>query len=149
MSAWLSGSRGRAITAVATGLTAIGLAFAVSPRGCGGADRSPLGAVKAFEAAARAGDREQMYKLLGPTTRAKLDSAAARASRLKNKGTFGGHDMIGSVGQAAPAQYRLTSESRDRAVVEAVFESGETRRISLVYIDGVWRIELTTPTVPL
>lgn len=127
------------------------LAIAVGGRGCNTSDNTPEGAVRAFEAATRAGDQRAVYQLLGPETRRHLDSAAKRATELV--GGARRYDAIDLVavgpGREAPPpkSIELSHMREGRAVVELVGESGERTLLNLVEVDGHWRIELEATLV--
>lgn len=136
------GSRRRAIAAAATAVAAVALAAAVAGRGCGSEDDTPVGAVRAFAAAARAGDREAMFELLAPATQARLEDAAGRASNLVSARRYLPQDMISLAGPGEPRSFELRSEAGGRAVVDAIDDRGGRTSIELVEVDGRWRIEL-------
>jgi hypothetical protein len=140
------GARSRAVAAAVTALAAVALAVAVGGRGCDTGDNTPEGAVRAFEAATHAGDRQAVYELLGPETKLHLEAAAKRATELV--GGARRYDAIEMVAvgirtEAPPAKSIDLSHITDgRAVVEVVSESGERSLLELVEVDGHWRIEL-------
>lgn len=133
----------RGVALAATALAAVALAVAVGGRGCGGEDATPDGAVRAFAAAARAGNRETMLELLGPRTRAWLDKAAARGSQMVG-GTPGFQpvDLIGVRPSSGAARIAVRSEQDGVARVEVVDEQGNRSDLEVVEVDGRWRIEL-------
>src|SRR5262249_4398778 len=67
-------------TVVATFVAVGALAWAVGLRGCGEPDGTPVGAVRAFVAAARAEDKTALWELLGPESRKVVTAAAAAAT---------------------------------------------------------------------
>jgi hypothetical protein len=139
-----AGRRG-GLAAAVTALAAVALAAAVAGRGCGSEDDTPDGAVRAFAAAARAGDRETMVELFGPETRAWLDGAAARASQLiGGSRRYDPVDLINTGALAAPpARIVVRQEEGGRARVEVTDEAGQRAMVDLVEVDGHWRVELT------
>src|SRR5207248_11374395 len=60
---------------------------------CGGA-RSPDGAVRALAEAAESGDRDGVYALLGPATRARLASDAEHAAQAAGRRELGPTDLV-------------------------------------------------------
>src|SRR5690606_37707236 len=82
----LTPAKRRALAAAVTALLAVALAAAVAGRGCSSEDDTPEGAVRAFVAAARAGDHEALFELLGPATRARLERSAVHLGILTGEG---------------------------------------------------------------
>lgn len=139
----LRGASRRGVALAATALAAVALAAAVAGRGCGGDDESPDGAVRAFAAAARAGNRETMIQLLGPRTRAWLAEASARGTRMV--GGSPGFEAVELIGAGPPrGAARIAVRSREDGVarVEVVDEQGNRSDLEVVEVDGRWRIEL-------
>ena len=105
-------SRGRAITLTASALAAVAFAAAMAGRACRVDDDSPEGAARAFATAARTGDREAIYELLGPETRARLEKATKYATELVGGPTrFDELDLIGlgtAVESFTPEQFKVT-----------------------------------------
>jgi len=139
----LRGVSRRGVALTATALAAVALAAAVAGRGCGGADQTPDGAVRAFAAAARAGDREAMLELLGPDTRAWLAQNAARGSQMVG-GARGFHpvDLLGTGPASGAARIAVRSREGGVARVEVVDEQGNRSDLEVVEVDGRWRLEL-------
>jgi hypothetical protein len=113
--------------------------------GCGAGTRSPEGAVHALGEATREGDREAVYRLLGPATRARLTDDARRAAQLSGRREVPPDEML-AVGWF-PSRFRLTDartvERRgDHATVEVAGAHGERERVECVLIGGAWKIEL-------
>jgi hypothetical protein len=148
------GSRRRAITLVASALAAVAFAAAVAGRGCSVEDDSPEGAARAFVEAARAGDRQAVFELLGPETRAKVARASQRATELVGGGTrFEELDLVG-LGKpsetAAPKEFvvkrRVSAEEagaeRGYTLVDVVDANGARSELRLVEISGNWRVEI-------
>lgn len=137
-------SRRRALAAAASVLAAMALAAAMAGRGCRVDEDGPIGAVRAFAAAASAEDHEALFELLGPATRAGLDAAARRATDLAGGAhRFDAIDML-SIGKASvpPRELRMIERKDERAVIEFVDTSGARARLVTVHVDGAWRIEL-------
>ncbi len=127
-------------------MAAVAFAVAVAGRSCSVDGSSPQAAVREFSAAASAGDREALYELFGPETRRRLAEAAKRATDLVG-GSLRYHalDMISigrSSGTPPPKDFVLKERSESRATVEILGASGERAEISVVRVDGEWRIEL-------
>jgi hypothetical protein len=121
-------------------------------------DDSPEGAARAFVEAARAGDRQAVFELLGPVTRERVARASRRATELVGGSTrFEELDLVG-LGKpsetAAPKKFavreRVSAEDagdgRGYTLVEIVDANGGRAELHLVEISGNWRVEL--PTYP-
>lgn len=136
----------RTLAAAASVLAAMALAAAVAGRGCRVDAGTPGGVVASFIEASRADDRETLYQLLGPHTRAWLDDAARRATDLAGGAKrFGPLDMIGiseNTHIAPPEKIVVEELSGGEARVELVRPSGQRSELHIVEIDGQWRIEL-------
>ncbi|ACY12784.1 hypothetical protein Hoch_0143 [Haliangium ochraceum DSM 14365] len=146
---WL---RRRAVAAAASVLAAMALAVAMAGRGCEMEGDGPIGAVRAFAAAAQTDDHQQLYELLGPKTRAQLASAAARATELAGGARrFAPIDMlsIGRVEAAPMRDVRVLANDGERATVAFTGEGGRSMQIETVLVgdgDGSgWRVELPSP----
>ncbi len=147
------GSR-RAITLTASAVAAVVFAAAVAGRGCSVEDDSPEGAARAFAAAARAGDREAIYELLGPATRARLARATKRATDLV--GGAKRFDELDLIGLGSPLDTFVTKEfivkgriaaadsgsERDYTIVELVDGNGRRSQLTMVDVGGRWRVEV-------
>jgi hypothetical protein len=122
------------------------LAFAalVAVAACGGA-HSPEGAVRALAEAAESGDRDAVFALLGPATRARLAADAGRASQAAGRRELGPRDLV-AAGWSPPhwraADFDVLTRSGDRATVEVRGPAHERETVSCVFVDGQWRIEL-------
>ncbi len=148
------GSRRRAITLTASALAAVALAAAMVGRSCSVEDDSPEGAARAFVEAASAGDRQALYELLGPETRARLERASRRATDLVGGGMR--FDALDLVGLEAPSESgalrdvvvkkRVSAEEagadRGYTIVEVVDATGRRAELRLVEIGGNWRVEI-------
>lgn len=136
----------RSLAATASVVAAMALAAAVAGRGCQVDENTPEGVVASFIQASRADDRETLYQLLGPKTRAWLDDAARRATDLAGGAKrFGPLDMIGvseNTSVTSSAEIAVDELSEQTAKVELVNASGQRSELHLVEIDGQWRIEL-------
>ena len=139
----LKGASRRGVALAATALAAVALAAAVAGRGCGSEDATPEGAVRAFAAAARAGNRETMLELLGPRTRTWLAQAAAHGSNMVGGSPgFQPVDLIGAGPPRGAARIALRWQEGRAARVEVVDEQGNRSDLEVVEVDGRWRIEL-------
>jgi len=141
------GSRRRAIAAAASALLAVILAAAIAGRGCSAEDETPVGAVRAFVSAARAGDRAAVYDLLGPRTRAYLEQEAVRAGEyVGGSRRFSPSELMtvgaGSLEHPAPRELVLREREGDRAVVDIVDADGVSHPMTVVEVGGHWRVEL-------
>jgi hypothetical protein len=121
------------------------LAAAVAGRSCRVTQPGPEVTVHDLLRAARTGDRDAVFALLTPSTRARLDVEARRATDLVGAATrYSAKDLVSigaSDGVAAPTDITVIEETRDRSVVEVVSPSGRAR-IQLQKIDGKWRVDL-------
>ena len=138
-------TRKRAVAAVASALLAAALAVAAAGRGCSTGEDSPEGAVRALIEAAGAGDRELVFELTGPRTRQHLAAVSRRATELVGGSRrYGPAEMLavrGAAGDRAP-EVELESVDGDEAVVAVVDSEGKRALLTVVRIDGVWRVEL-------
>jgi hypothetical protein len=128
-------------------LLAVALAVAIAGRGCGADDDSPVGAVRAFISAARAGDSDAIYSLLGPRTRAYLEDSARTATDYAGGSRRFAHTELLRVSDAGsdrrpPRDVLLRDRDGDRAIVDVVSADGVRSPIEVVNVDGGWRIEL-------
>jgi len=140
-------SRRRAIAAGTSALFAVLLAVAIAGRGCSADDETPDGAVRAFVSAARAGDRGAVYELLGPRTRAHLDAQAQKATEhVGGSRRFAPTELMsvtsGGLDRPAPREFVVRERDGDTAVVEIVAVDGARTPMTVVEIDGHWRVEL-------
>jgi hypothetical protein len=113
--------------------------------GCSAGTRSPVGAVRALAEAAQAGDRAEVWRLVGPATRAKLSEDAKKAGALAGRRPASPEQML-AVGWFSPKyqpdQVRELSRSGERAQVEVIGPKGEWQEVSCVRVDGQWKVEL-------
>jgi len=138
-------TRRSTVAAVASALAAMALAAAVAGRSCRVSQPGPELAVRDMLQAAKTGDRDTVFELLAPETRARLEAQARRATDLIGASVrFAPKDLVsmGSAdGVAAPTDITVLEELDDRAVVEVVSPAGRSR-IELVRIDDRWLIDL-------
>ncbi len=139
------GTRRSTVAAIASAAAAIALAAAVAGRSCRVTQPGPEVAVRDVLQAAKAGDRDTLFELLTPATRARLEAEARRASDLVG-GTvrYGAKDLISigaSEGIPDPTDITVLDEEGDRARVEVVSPAGRAQ-IELRRVDGRWRVDL-------
>lgn len=138
-------SRRSTVAAVASALAAMALAAAVAGRSCRVSQPGPEAAVRDMLQAAKTGDRETVFELLSPATRARLETEAKRATDLVGASIrYSAKDLVSigsSDGVAAPTDITVLEERADHAVVEVVSPAGRAR-MELVKVDGRWRIDL-------
>jgi hypothetical protein len=123
----------------------VALALSTMVAGCSAGTRSPEGAVRALGEAAADGDRAAVYRLLGPTTRARLEADAKHAAELSGRRSMKPEEML-AVGWFPPrlraSDVREVERSGDRAVVEVIGKDGERERLTCVRDGGLWKVEL-------
>jgi len=113
--------------------------------GCSAGSRSPEGAVRALAEAAADGDRALVWRLLGPDTRAKLESDARHAAELSGRRAMKPEEML-AVGWF-PSKLRVDDvreldREGNHADVEVRASDGRTERVRCVRVSGAWRVEL-------
>jgi hypothetical protein len=138
-------SRRGALAAATSALAALALAIAVLGRGCRVDDPGPDAAVHDLITAARANDRKAVFELLSPETQRKLEERAQGATSLVGASVrYSAFDLI-SIGsfddQPSPTELRVVELYGDKATVELESASGKAR-LSLIKVDGRWRIDL-------
>lgn len=138
-------SRRSTLAAVASALAAMALAAAVAGRSCRVTQPGPEAAVRDMLQAAKTGDRDLVYELLGDATRERLAAEARRATDLVGASRrYAAKDLISigsSDGVADPSDITVLEERGDHAVVEVVSAAGRAR-VSLIKAQGRWRIDL-------
>lgn len=139
------GTRRSTIAAVASALAAMALAAAVAGGSCRVTTAGPEMTVRDLLQAARTGDRDLVFELLAPATRARLEAEAKRATDLVGAATrYTAKDLI-SIGasdaSSTPTHITVIEQRGEHAVVEVVSASGRAR-VQLLKIDGRWRVEL-------
>ena len=138
-------SRRSTIAAIASALAAMAVAAAVAGRSCRVSQPGPEIAVRDMLQAAKSGDRDTVFEMLSPATRARLEVEARRATDLVGASIrYTAKDLV-SIGSseniAAPTDITVIEEHDDRAIAELVSPSGRSR-MSLVKIDGRWKIDI-------
>lgn len=139
------GTRRSTIAAVASAFAAMALAAAVAGRSCRVSQPGPEATVRELVQDAKAGDRQAVFELLAPATRARLETEAKRATDLVGGAVrYTAPDLI-SIGAvdpgATPTDITVIDERGDRASVEIVSQAGRAR-LELVQVDGRWRVEM-------
>jgi hypothetical protein len=125
---------------------ALGVLFACGTlwlAACAGDD--PLDSVRAFDRAAEAGARADVYRLLGPATRARLEADARRAGELSGRRSVRPEELLAigwSPRRFTSKTMRVLGRAGDHAEVEVLGAHGEREVLTLVRADGAWRIEL-------
>jgi hypothetical protein len=139
------GTRRSTVAAVTSALAAMAFAAAVAGRSCRVAPPGPEVTVRDLVQAAKAGDRDAIFELLTPATRARLDAEAKRATDLVGAAVrYTAKDLISigtSDGVAPPTDITVIDQRGDRAVVEVVSPNGRAR-LDLQKSDGRWRVDL-------
>lgn len=127
------------------------LAIAVAGRSCRVTQAGPEVTVRDMIQAAKTGDRETVFELLTPATRARLEAEAKHATDLVGAAVrYTARDLISigsSDGVAAATDITVLEQRGDHAVVEVVSPAGRSR-IELDKIDGRWRIDLPQASSP-
>ena len=122
---------------------ATALVWAGTVCACDGDD--PRHAVERFDRAAEAGARSEVFALLGPVTRARLEADARRAAELSGRRGVRAEELLAigwSPRRFRTAELRVVSRAGDHAEVEVVGGHGEREALSLVRAQGSWKIEL-------
>jgi hypothetical protein len=101
--------------------------------------------VRAFDRAAEVGDREGVYRALGPQTRARLEADARRAGELSGRRTVRPEELLAigwSPRRFRSATVRVLGRAGDHAEVEVLGAHGEREVLTVVRVEDAWRIEL-------
>jgi len=140
------GTRRSTLAAVTSALAAMALAAAVAGRSCRVAPVGPEVTVRDLLQSAKAGDRDAIFELLTPATRARLDAEAKRATDLVGAAVrYNAKDLISigaSDGVAAPTDITVLEQRGDRATVEVVSPSGRARIELVKSSEGRWQVDL-------
>ena len=110
---------------------------------CGGDD--VVDSVRTFDRLAEVGDRAGVYRALGPQTRARLEADARRAGELSGRRTVRPEELLAigwSPRRFRSATVRVLGRAGDHAEVEVLGAHGEREVLTVVRVDGAWRIEL-------
>ena len=138
------GTKRSTIAAVASALAAMALAAAFAGRSCSVTQPGPEVTVRDLLQAANTGDRDTIFDLLTPATRARLDVEAKRATDLVGGAVrYTAKDMISiATGDSTPPpDITVIDERGDRATVEIVSPAGRAE-LELVRVDGRWRVDM-------
>jgi hypothetical protein len=112
---------------------------------CSAGTRSPTGAVRALAEAAQAGDRAEVWRLVGPETRGRLESDARKVAALSGRREVKPEQLL-AVGWFSPrmqlVSMRELDREGDRATVEVVGSRGEHEPVRCVRVGGAWKVEL-------
>src|SRR5690606_14527444 len=116
------GTRRSTLAAVASAVAAMALAAAVAGRSCRVTQPGPEATVRDLLQAARTNDRDLVFELLAPSTRARLEAQAKRATDLVGASTrYSAKDLI-SIGasdaSSTPTHITVIEERDESAVVE-------------------------------
>jgi len=137
-------ARRRGIATAITAIFAMALAAAVAGRGCRASEDGPTAALREFVEAAAKGDRDRLLEMLGPKSRAKLQDAANRATKLVGgERRYVARDMLQPV-SGGPGEVSIVNMGRDgdTAAMSVTDGRGNKSIVSAVLIDGTWFIEL-------
>ncbi len=136
----------RAIAAAVSALAAVIIATAVVGKGCNLDSNTPKGVVGEFVRAANMGDRQGVFRLIGPTTKARLAQAADCATEVVGGDRrFDPLDLIGlSSPNPAFVIKRLTVRDREKnsATIDVLYQGGEVASIYVVRSNGTWMVEI-------
>lgn len=114
--------------------------------GCGDrAMQNPEAVVHRFITASNTGQRDEVYRLLGPRSQARLHEQRQSAKRVSGRLALQPEDFL-AVGRAAPAweatNVRLLRRSDEQAEVQVSSAAGDRATVTLVKQGGAWRVEL-------
>ena len=140
----VKGVNARSAQAIATVVAVGALAWAVGIRGCGDADATPEGAVRAFVAAARAEDKAALWELLGPESRKAVTAAATAATeKIGGAERMAPLDLIDVRARSeAPGEIVLRDSDGTSATVDILGPEGQHDSLRAVKVGGRWRVEL-------
>ena len=119
-------------------------AVVVSSLGACSSD-DPLAAVEQFQRAAEQGARAEVFALLGPVTKARLEADAHKAADLSGRRNVRPEELLAigwSPRRFRTVELRLRGRAGDHAEVEAEGEHGEREVLQLVKSESHWKIEL-------
>jgi hypothetical protein len=121
------------------------LLLAVAPAACASGARSAEGAVRALAEAAESGDRDAVWMLLGPATRARLQRDAERAAQVAGRRELKARDLL-AAGWSPPrwraSEFEVIAANGDQATVEVRGSHHERERLACVRANGQWQVEL-------
>jgi len=142
---WI-GSRRRGATAIVSAVAAVALAVAMVGRGCNVQGSGPESVVQALINAQSSDDSQQVYRLLGPKTKAALEIEARRATDLVGGWQRYAPAELVSIGQplpgAKPFTFTVRYDGGDEAIVDIVDPNGKQAKLLVVRVNAQWRIEV-------
>jgi hypothetical protein len=101
--------------------------------------------VRALAEAAQAGDRAEVWRLVGPATRARLTADARAAAQLAERRALEPVDLIAAgwfAPRAQPVEFRELTVEGDHATVEVRGARGEREQVACTRVGAAWRVEL-------
>jgi hypothetical protein len=125
------------------------LALGLAAPSCAEDEDEPVTAARAFARALRSGETKALLPMLEPEVVARLEAAAERASdQVGGRRRIAAHEMLQAVGvdpllEIALAQ-TVTREG-DEAQVKLVATDGREWVLSMVRVDGSWRVRVPAP----
>lgn len=115
------------------------------PSGCSDGAGRPAAAVQALGEATRSGDVDEIWKLLGPQTRRRLEAGAQRAGIQAGRRRIAARDLL-AVGWSPPrfilSEVREVERNGDAAWVEVIGPQGERERVQVIREKDGWKVEL-------
>jgi hypothetical protein len=105
----------------------------------------PVAAVQALVEATRSGDVEEIWKLLGPQTRRRLEDGARRAGLQAGRRRITARDLLAvgwSPPRFIPAEVHEVERNGDVAWVEVTGPQGERERVQVIREKDDWKVEL-------
>ena len=145
------GSPRRGLAAAISALFAMALAAAVAGRGCQNESDGPSDVVRSFIEHAREGDKAALFRMLGPESRERLRSAAARANELVGgERRYQPQDMLQPM-RSGPGDLKIRTVKKqgDEALVSLTSSAGYFDEVRVVHIDDRWLIEISPGDDPL
>jgi hypothetical protein len=113
--------------------------------GCSEGAGRPTAAVQALGEATRSGDVDEIWKLLGPRTRRRLEADAQRAGMQAGRRRIEARDLL-AVGLSPPrfaaAEMREVERNGDAAWVEVIGPHGDRERVQAIREKDGWKVEL-------
>lgn len=112
---------------------------------CSDGAGQPVAAVQALGEATRSGDVDEIWKLLGPQTRRRLEAGAQRAGIQAGRRRITARDLLAvgwSPPRFIPAEVREVERNGDAAWVEVIGSQGERERMQVIREKDGWKVEL-------
>lgn len=113
--------------------------------GCSDGAGRPAAAVQALGEATRSGDVDELWKLLGPATRSRLEASAQRAGIQAGRRRIAARDLLAvgwSPPRFIPSEVREVERKGDVAWVEVIGPQGERQRVQVIREKDGWKVEL-------